>query len=101
VVYALALAVAVSVKQEAINPGYCTGNPFGYVRVVKDGYRIAGGSATYDPRTALLTTAFQTFGDERGTFTLRLNPVRVHADGVRVIIQQGIFCAYSAIQPRL
>ena len=55
-IHALAVLIAVAaVGFEAPSQRYCPAQAIGYIRVVKDGYRIAGGAGRYDPRTGTLS----------------------------------------------
>jgi hypothetical protein len=83
------------VQQEAINPAHCPGGAIGYVRVVKDGYRVAGGSGSYDPQSDVVTASFPLKGRKQVVLTLKLIPFSLHTLGVGAVkIKRGTFCAY-------
>lgn len=79
----------------------------GYVRVIKDGYRIAGGTGYYDPRTSVLTAWFsgqRSMAQVAVTLDLRTNAavrIRLHTEGRGSIrLHRGAFCAYPESPPK-
>lgn len=79
----------------------------GYVRVIKDGYKIAGGSGYYDPRTSVLTAWFPRQRPlAQVAMTLDLRPdstghIQIRTEGRGSIrLHHGIFCAYPEPPPK-
>lgn len=111
-IHAFVLAAVVYVTHEPFNPQSCptqtvngeTYGALGYVRVIKDGYRIAGGKGYYDPHTPVLTAWFP---PERSSaqvvMTLDLRPSAVSEIQTEgrgsVRIHHGVFCAYPEPRP--
>jgi hypothetical protein len=95
------VAAAVPVQVESIDTHYCPYEAIGYVRVIKDGYRIAGGEGLYDPRTFVLKAWFPERSAPMVAMTLDLRTggsgrIAIHAEGKGSIRQRhGTFCAFD------
>ena len=102
-----ALAIAAAVEYQSLNPRQCPGDALGYVRAIKDGFLIAGGTARVDPHTGILTAWFP---PQRSTaqvaMTLDLRPnarehVQLRTEGRGSIrLHRGVFCAYPEPPPK-
>lgn len=98
------LLAVIPLVEEPINPRYCplgaasAPEVIGYVHVVKDGYRIAGGKGYYDRGTTVLNAWFPSERSAMVAITLDLRGglVRIHTEGKGSIrMHHGIFCAFS------
>jgi hypothetical protein len=85
---------------------YCPTEAFGYVRMVKDGIRVARGNATYDQRSETLTAWFPAGrrSDAVVAMTLVMRPnsdLQIHVGGRGTIrMHRGTFCAFAPLPPR-
>lgn len=104
-IHALGLFLAIVHIETEANTRYCPAGAIGYVRVVKDGYRIANGTGYSDSRTGILTAWFPPKRSSAQVFmTLNLEPVngriQLHAEGRGSIrISHGTFCAFPVETP--
>lgn len=116
-VYALVVLIAVVyIERGPVNPRYCPTqtvngvvyDALGYVKVIKDGFLIAGGKGYYDPHTRDALTAW--FPPERSsaqvTIRLDMRPdatghIQIHTEGRGFIRpHRGMFCAYPEPPPK-
>lgn len=110
----LIAVVTVPIEQEAPKVGACptakdygsSYDALGYVRVIKDGYKIAGGEGYYEPHTSVLTAWFPSQRSSAKVvlhLDLRTNAsgrIQIHTEGRGSIrLHHGTFCAYPERPP--
>jgi hypothetical protein len=90
------LLATIHISGEPPGSAYCPSDAIGYVRVVKDGIRVAGGA--FKVQNGILTAWFPSFSERRAAMTLDLNTFQQHATAGSVRMHRGTFCAFPVAE---